>query len=115
MVISCVPAHLRQLVGILLDNAGKYASSGGETLVTLRRSAHKRCLLEVSDRGEPLSREELQNIFKRFYRGDKVRTMNRSYGLGLSIAQSIANEHCGRIWAESAGGYNRFLVELPCL
>ena len=97
-----------------MDNAGKYASAGGETFVKINRSAHKHCLLAVSNQGEPISNEDLKNIFKRFYRADKARAMNHSYGLGLSIAQSIAEEHHGKIWAESEGGWNRFYVELPC-
>ena len=112
--LSGIPSHLKQLIDILLDNAVKYASPGGETVVRLSRGTHKRCLLEVSDRGEPIGEEELKNIFKRFYRADQARAMNRSYGLGLSIAQSIAEEHRGKIWAESQDGWNRFSVELPC-
>ena len=112
--VNGISAHLKQLIGILMDNAGKYASPGGETFVKLSRGTHKRCLLEVSDQGEPLSQEDLKNIFKRFYRADKARSMNHSYGLGLSIAQAIAEEHHGKIWADSEDGYNRFTVELPC-
>lgn len=110
--VSGIPSHLKQLAGILLDNAGKYASSGGEIIVKLGRGRHKNCLLEVSNQGEPISDEDLKNLFKRFYRADKARSMNHSYGLGLSIAQSIAEEHHGRIWAESRAGWNRFSVEL---
>ena len=87
---------------------------GGETIVKLSRNTHKHCLLEVSNQGEAISSEDLKNIFKRFYRADKARAMNHSYGLGLSIAQSITEEHHGKIWAESQDGYNRFYVELPC-
>lgn len=112
--VNGIPSHLKQLVGILLDNAGKYASFGGETFVKLNRSGHKRCLLEVSDQGEPINCEDLKNIFKRFYRADKARAMNHSYGLGLSIAQSITEEHHGKIWCESRDGYNRFYAEIPC-
>ncbi len=112
--VNGISAHLKQLIDILMDNAGKYSSPGGETFVKLSRGTHKRCLLEVSDQGEPISNEDLQNIFKRFYRADKARSMNHSYGLGLSIAQSIAEEHRGKIWADSGDGYNRFTVELPC-
>ena len=112
--LSGSPAHLKQLVNILMDNAGKYSESGGETLVKLSRGTHKSCLLEVSNPGEPIREEDMKNIFKRFYRADKARTMNQSYGLGLSIAQSIAEEHRGKIWAASEGGFNRFFVELPC-
>lgn len=109
------PAHLTQLIDILLDNAGKYTLPGGQTTIHLTHSAHKHCTLEVSNQGEPIPPEDLQNIFKRFYRLDKARTMNHSYGLGLSIAQSIVQEHHGTIHAESTGDCNRFYVELPCL
>ena len=109
-----IPSHLKQLISILLDNAGKYASPGGETVVKLRRGTRKHFLLEVSNQGDPISDEDLKNLFKRFYRADKARAMNHSYGLGLSIAQSIAEEHHGRIWCESKEGYNRFYVEIPC-
>lgn len=112
--VNGIEAHLKELLGILLDNAGKYTSSSGEIFVKLCRSAHKHCLLEVLNQGEPISEEDLKNIFKRFYRVDKARVMNHSYGLGLSIAQSIAEEHHGKIQAESDGGYNRFYVEIPC-
>ena len=106
-------AQLQQVVEILLDNARKYSSAGGEVAVRLERKSRTRCILSVSGPGEPISREELTNIFKRFYRLDRVRSMNGSYGLGLSIAQSIVDSHRGTIWAESTGGSNCFYVELP--
>lgn len=112
--VNGIQSHLKQMISILLDNAAKYASPAGETIVGLRRCGHKQCLLEVSDQGEPISDEDIKNLFKRFYRADKARTMNHSYGLGLSIAQSITEEHQGKIWCESRDGYNRFYVELPC-
>ena len=39
--------------------------------------------------------------------------MNGSYGLGLSIAESIVQAHKGKIWAESENGDNTFFVQLP--
>ena len=113
--INGIPSHLKQLGGILLDNAGKYSAPGGETIVKLGRGTHNHCLLEVSNQGDPIRDEDLKNLFKRFYRADKARAMNHSYGLGLSIAQSIAEEHHGKIWAVSEEGYNRFYVELTCM
>ena len=105
-------AHLRQAVEILLDNAMKYSAASSAVQVALKRRG-SRCLLSVSNSGEPVSEEDLKNIFKRFYRADKVRSMNHSYGLGLSIAEGIVREHHGRIWAESKDGRNTFFVELP--
>lgn len=104
--------HLSQVVEILLDNAQKYAAPNGTVHVMLRQSPHH-ALLSVADPGEAISEENLKNIFKRFYRIDPARAMNHSYGLGLSIAQSIVENHRGRIWAESQDGINTFFVELP--
>ena len=56
--------------------------------------------------------EELKNIFQRFYRMDRARERDGSFGLGLSIAETIITKHRGRIWAESQNGVNSFLVEL---
>ena len=67
----------------------------------------------VENKADPLSPQELEDIFKRFYRTDRARSRDGSFGLGLSIAQRITEEHHGRIWVESSGGYNRFTVELP--
>ncbi len=106
-------SHLRQVAEILLDNARKYADPGGTVTVTLTRQGRRHCLLSVADPGEAISPEDLKNIFKRFYRVDKARAMDHSYGLGLSIADSIVTDHHGKIWAESAGGINTFFVSLP--
>ena len=103
---------LRQVVNILLDNALKYSDPSDRVTVSLSRQQSE-CVLSVAGKGEPLSKEDCKNIFKRFYRVDKARNDGQSYGLGLSIAESIVSEHNGRIWAESSGGRNTFCVSLP--
>lgn len=105
--------YLRQVVEILLDNAAKYAAPG-VVWVNLQRQGRGQCLLTVSNPGEPIPREELQRIFERFYRGDKARTRTGSFGLGLSIAKSIVQEHGGQIWAQSNETGNCFFVQLSC-
>ena len=104
--------HLRQTADILLDNARKYTQAPGEVTVTLTRTG-SRCRLAVSNPGPEISKEDLKNIFKRFYRSDAAHTQRGSYGLGLSIAQNIVLRHHGKIWAESKNGRNTFYVELP--
>lgn len=104
--------HLRQIVEILLDNAMKYSSPEGAVDVRLKRQG-THCVLSVANPGEPISKEDQKNIFKRFYRLDKARSMNHSYGLGLSIAESIVKLHRGKIWVQSSGGVNTFFAELP--
>ena len=105
-------AHLRQIAEILLDNAGKYGAPESTVEVTLKRQGRVAQLC-VSTAGAEISRHDLKNIFRRFYRIDQARAMNHSYGLGLSIAEGIVREHGGKIWAESHSGRNDFHVQLP--
>ncbi len=104
--------HLRQTMDVLLDNALKYSTSPGTVSLKLKRQG-RRCIISLASPGAEISREDLKNIFKRFYRVDKVRQMDHSYGLGLSIASAAVKAHRGRIWAESGNGVNTFFVELP--
>ena len=103
--------QIKQVVDILLDNANKYASEKSEIKLILKKQSRNQCRLSVSNEGETIPEDELKNIFKRFYRGDKTRQMNNSYGLGLSIAESIVTEHSGKIFAESKNGFNTFIVQ----
>lgn len=106
------PARIRQLMAILLDNAFKYGRSGGEVAVRLRREG-RRFLIEVYNTGRGISREDLPHIFERFYRCDKARPGNGSYGLGLAIAQSVVQSCRGTLTAESEyGAWARFRVTL---
>ena len=104
-------SRLRQVMEVFLDNAHKYAPAGSTVEVSLRRTGGH-CLLSVSNPGEPMSKEQLQLIFKRFYRLDESHHREGSYGLGLSIAEGIVQEHHGKIWAESENGLITFYVKL---
>jgi signal transduction histidine kinase len=103
--------QLCRLADILLDNAMKYSHPQTEVTVSLKKHRDY-CILSVISHGDTISKSDLKNIFKRFYRVDKVRNAAHSYGLGLSIAESIVNEHNGRIWAESSDGKNIFRLRL---
>lgn len=104
--------HLGQLVDILLDNARKYAT-GSEVTLTLLPWGRHHCRLAVSNPCQELSQEALKDIFKRFYRLDAARSRDGSFGLGLSIAESIVTTHRGKIWAEWKSGIITFTAELP--
>ncbi len=112
--ISGSVSHMKQLVEIFLDNAVKYSITPGCVVLTLKRQSNG-CLLSVASPGAAIGKEDLKNIFRRFYRMDKARTMDHSYGLGLSIAENIVKQHKGNIWAESENGINTFFVQLPTL
>lgn len=93
---------VRQLVSILLDNAVKYAAPGSEISFSLKQSdlSSKGICIQTSNRCEALETDKLDKLFDRFYRSDEAR-QSSGFGIGLSIARSIAEGHHGRITATS--------------
>ena len=94
-------SRLRKAVSTLIENALKYVDEKGVVTITLRANDRK-SILEISNTGTAISKEDIPHIFDRFYRTDKARTSGTGgYGLGLAIAREIAREHNGDITCES--------------
>ncbi len=92
---------IHQVFSNLIDNALKYASSGGR-LVLGARSLDRYVEFYVRDFGSGISSEHLPRLFERFYRVDKARSRESGgTGLGLAIAKHIVLAHGGVIRAES--------------
>jgi signal transduction histidine kinase len=98
------PAAIETLLFAVLDNAVKYTPVGG--LVRIRSFADSgQAVIEVEDNGVGIAPEDLPRIFDRFFRADHARSRCiPGSGLGLSIAQWIAETHKGRIEVESQHG-----------
>lgn len=89
---------LEKVCAILLDNATKYVSNNGEISVALRKD-RKRAVLSVSNTVEEMP-EDLDRLFDRFYRESESRNQKTGgYGIGLSLAQAIVEQHDGTIKA----------------
>ena len=99
-----------QLAAILLDNAIKYCDAGGKIQVRLYQRRHP--ILTVENTYAEVDSLELERLFNRFYRADRVRTFSGSFGVGLSIAQSIVKSHRGTITAYKKEGLIGFRVNL---
>jgi two-component system heavy metal sensor histidine kinase CusS len=100
--ISGNPPALRRLFLVLLDNAIKYSGEGSETIVGLS-SGNGTVAVTVEDFGKGIGAADRPHIFKRFYRADKART-DGGFGLGLSLADSIARAHGAAIEVTSQEG-----------
>ena len=89
---------IKDLISILLENALKYSLS--HTSLTLYRQKNNVILSVENDISKELSKEDTQNIFKRFYRLDESHS-SAGYGLGLPIAKEIVAMHKGEIKVKS--------------
>lgn len=95
---------IQQMLSILLDNAIKYSDTEGEIRLTVCRRYHRVCM-EVFNTCEPLGDIRLDHLFDRFYRPDESRsTYTGGTGIGLSMAQAVAEAHGGKITAKSQNG-----------
>lgn len=112
VIVSGDAEKLRRLASVLLDNALKYGADGGAASLTLEKS-ERQAKLTVSNPGAPIPPETLSRLFERFYRGDASRGETGGFGLGLSIAESIAKEHKGTLKAESDSESTRFIFTVP--
>jgi signal transduction histidine kinase len=85
-----------------IDSAGNLCNLGSMSVSLVQTATH--ALLTVQNSGEPIPAEELGHIFDRFYRIDKSRSTGDSagYGLGLSIAKQIVEDHGAKIHVTSA-------------
>lgn len=104
--------RLRRLASILLDNAIKYGQAGGTVTLALEKT-ERQARLTVSNPGDPIPPEQLPRLFERFYRADASRGEQSGFGLGLSIAAVIAQEHKGTLRAESDSTSTRFIFTMP--
>lgn len=103
-------ASPHRLAVILLDNAIKYAGTGGAVPLRLA-AAGSQAVLTVHSTGMPIPPDRLPHIFERFYRADPSHTGSGT-GLGLAIAQSICQAHHAAIRAKSGQDGTTFRVEI---
>lgn len=101
---------VRQLTSILLDNAVKYAAPDSPITLTLEKS-RRGVVLRTTNRCEDAAHIDTAKLFDRFYRADPSRTAG-GFGIGLSIARSIAEGHRGSISAAVDGDTITFTAEL---
>ena len=106
--------RLRDLIGILLDNAARYTPADGRVAAELEVHG-SRAVLRVADTGIGLDETDRERLFERLYRGSRARELRPSgTGLGLAIARWIVESHGGTIeLANRDGGGTVATVELP--
>ena len=107
-------ASIQRLMSTLCDNAMKYASDG--PICAEIRGEGKNIVLRVSNPvEEPLTKQQCDRLFDRFYRVDQSRNKGKKsgFGIGLAIASAVAEKHGGRISAAMDGNRLAITCVLP--
>jgi signal transduction histidine kinase len=113
IAIQADPDALRRALLILIDNAAKYTPAGAVSVVLETNGGF--AIASVTDTGIGISKDEIAQIFDRFWRADKARSRELGgAGLGLSIAKWIVEMHGGSIEVQSEPGRgSAFHVRVP--
>jgi len=106
--------YIQETLTNLLANSIKYTPRNGKIEVRVSDKGNS-ILIEVSDTGIGIPKDELPRIFEEFYRASNAKETERDgTGLGLSIVKQIVERHKGKIWVESEEGRRTtFSIRLP--
>jgi len=109
LVTKCRPTEIARALRNLAENAVKHANGG---IVRAFRNAQGEAVLEVLDDGAGVPESDLPRLTDPFYRSDESRTPSKGAGLGLAIAQAIAEAHNGRLVLKNRenGGFSASLI-----
>lgn len=114
MKISIDPYRVSQILDNIIINSIRYCPENGVIEWTITKE-HDKLSFEIVDNGPGFLLEETERVFKRFYRGDASRSgQDSNFGLGLYIAQMIAQKHHGCISVQNraqGGAYTKVVIE----
>lgn len=111
-IVKADKDSLKQIIGILVDNAFKYCGEEKKVFASLYKNAGK-VVFSIENTGKAIEKENLDKIFERFYRLDKQRSRSEGgYGLGLSIAYVLAGQLGAKLYAKEREEGNEFILEL---
>jgi two-component system phosphate regulon sensor histidine kinase PhoR len=104
--------RVQHVIANLVHNAVKFTPAGGMIAITTKSLQHS-VVVDITDTGMGISREDLPRVFERFYKGDKTRA-GEGAGMGLAIAKHVVEAHGGKISAQSEEGKgSTFSFSLP--
>jgi len=114
LFIDADPTRIAQVVGNLLQNALRYASSQGHVQVSVR-SEDGRAVIRVADDGIGISPDLLPHVFEPFVQAEYKQSPHGGLGLGLALVKGLVELHGGSVTARSGGTGQgaEFTIRLP--
>lgn len=114
MFVNADLESIQRVILNLIHNAVKFTPRNG--VITAKTHYEKgKVVISIEDTGKGIAKEDLTNVFERFYKADKSRSEDRTgLGLGLAIVRNIINMHAETIEVESEEGQGtKFIFTLP--
>ena len=109
------PAHIKEVLVHLLENAAKYSHAGAPIRITAEaKSGEQMLTINIADRGPGIDDFEQSLVFEKFYRGRNQRVQVHGTGMGLAICKAIVEAHGGHLGLTSQLGHGSvFYFSLP--
>ncbi|MGM9535725.1 MAG: sensor histidine kinase, partial [Intestinibacter sp.] len=97
-VVYIDKSQISRVIDNIITNSFRYVDEGGTIEVDISQSEQDKVVFKIKDSGAGFSKEDLPNVFNRFYKGDKSRANSSgNSGLGLYICKKIIDKHSGEI------------------
>ena len=110
--VSIDPKLFERVLDNLVGNAIKHTPEGTKVILKVQQKEGI-VQLTIQDEGKGIPKEELENLFNRYYRGTNTTTETSGTGLGLAIAKQLVEAHNGNIFVESDGNGTNVTITLP--
>lgn len=107
--------HFVNALTNLIDNAIKYSNASEPTIKIGLKKKDNVAEISITDNGIGLAKEEIKNIFKKFYRAPTGNVHNvKGFGIGLSYVDQVVKMHEGKISVQSSKDIGTtFVIHLP--
>lgn len=97
-VVYIDKSQISRVIDNIVTNSFRYVDEGGSIEVDISQNEQDKVVFKIKDSGAGFRKEDLPNVFNRFYKGDKSRAnSNGNSGLGLYICKKIIDKHSGEI------------------
>lgn len=105
VILEADKVRLDELINNLVSNSLKYGKENGHVTIQGKQldSDSETVQLKIRDDGIGMTSEQVENVFKEFYRVNQQNSTFKSSGLGMSICKKIVERHGGSIYCESEG------------
>ncbi len=108
IIFSFDESLLQRAFTNLIYNAIVHNDEDTEIVITIDQ--RDKISVEIADNGRGISKEDLEKLFERYYRGTNTGESHKGSGLGMAIAKQIIELHGGKITAESALGVGTRII-----